>query len=1184
MSTSAPLFDAVTDPLHPHCEPSDANATCNLRPGVNERAAAGFPQLPGYEILEELGRGGMGVVYRAWQRSLQRTVALKMILGGAFAGKQEIDRFRSEAMAIARLHHPHLLSIYEIGANENLPFYAMEYVAGGNLARRLNGKPIEPRVAAGLVRALTEAMDYAHRNGIVHRDLKPANILLAGQPDTPLEACIPKITDFGVAKLLDDDTGHTRTGDILGTPHYMAPEQAVGDSAKVGPTADVYSLGAILYELLAGRAPFHGYDGAAVLIRITREDPARPSYYVRGLPRDLQTICMKCLEKMPGQRYASAAALADDLGRYLKNEPIQARPASMADRAFKWARRRPAWAAVLGMTMALVLVAFAAMTVLWRQAVDHAAAQDELLSALKVSRAGDYLERGVHLAQKGDVRRGMHLMLRALEVADEIQDAEPQAKLLVPVIRLNLSAWGQCVNTREAKLAHRGWAWDVGFSADGKLAVTAGRDGLVKFWDAETAEQVGEALEHPYPVWSFAFYPDGRTLFTLCGDQKAKVGALHVWNADPNRPGHYSPRGKPLAFASDSFILRMNARGDRLWVTSFEAGNAALVGFDAQAEGSGLTRVAEFEDAQADGAFSPDGKTLATISGSRPKPGNRVNLWDAATGSATGAPLELAGAARFAEFSKDGRFVIVGNATGESVAQGESSVLQVRDWAKQRWVAKSPPLFGRLKAIAIAPSGQMFAASIYEYAPGQKESDPVQAVGGHVTLWQLHADGKIDSYGQPLRTEDAVWSMQFSPDNRFLLAGARNSGAFLWSVANCQRLLPVQWHEGNCVKVAFRGDGKQVVTASAGGNNYAAARLWEMPAFGHIGQPMPQPTPVRRAFWDADGRHAWLACGETLNRWHPERGLMTEEHRLERIAYFANPTKDPCRFVLDFGENDLASFNRDTGACEKLANFNPQRAGRNYMLEFQPHLERILQHWNKPSKFRILNYAGEALTPIVSDPGHEFLAWHFSPDGKTLAIAQGETNKPACRLRLYDSANLALLSEFPLQQTVITMAYSPDGTTIALGGPDRQVLRLDVRTGEFHGPPLLLETNIVHAGYVRDNRLMYTCGEKGHILLWDAPTGKRIGPAFEHFADLAQIVVHPNGDRLLTATTSRMAMTWRFPESAAGSLDQIRLWVETLTGMEMNVNDTITPLDANRLGLKRRQLAQICETQIRRRS
>ena len=331
LRTSArPPGDEIDDLPVP--EPTETEATRCLLPGGAARGGPA-PRVPGYEILEELGRGGMGVVYKAWQRSLQRTVALKMILGGSFAANEELERFRGEAMAVARLHHPHLLSIYEIGENQHLPFYAMEYMEGGSLARRLNGTPIDPRVAAKLVRSLAEAMDYAHKNGIVHRDLKPANILLAGNADTPLDACIAKITDFGIAKYLHEETNYTRTGDILGTPHYMAPEQATGYSADVGPTADVYSLGAILYELLTGRAPFHGYEGAAVLIRLAREDVERPSYYVRGLPRDLQTICLKCLEKDAGQRYTSAGALAEDLGRFLRDEPIRARPASLPDRA-----------------------------------------------------------------------------------------------------------------------------------------------------------------------------------------------------------------------------------------------------------------------------------------------------------------------------------------------------------------------------------------------------------------------------------------------------------------------------------------------------------------------------------------------------------------------------------------------------------------------------------------------------------------------------------------------------------------------------------------------------------------------------------------------------------------------------------------------------------------------------------
>ena len=315
------------------------------------------PAIAGYEILEELGRGGMGVVYKARQVRLDRPCALKMILGGAHAGPEAAARFLAEAQAIARLQHPHIVQIHHIGEAEGLPFFELEYVDGGSLDRTLDGTPWTARRAAGLVELLAGAVAEAHRLGIVHRDLKPANILLTADGT-------PKITDFGLAKSLGADSGLTATDSIMGSPSYMAPEQAAGQTKQLGPPADVYALGATLYELLTGRPPFRGATILETLEQVKTVEPVPPSRLVPGLPRDVETIALKCLQKEPGKRYDSAAALAEDLRRFLDGEPIVARPVPAWERAWRWCRRHPAPAAL---TAAVVLVAALGLAgILWQ--------------------------------------------------------------------------------------------------------------------------------------------------------------------------------------------------------------------------------------------------------------------------------------------------------------------------------------------------------------------------------------------------------------------------------------------------------------------------------------------------------------------------------------------------------------------------------------------------------------------------------------------------------------------------------------------------------------------------------------------------------------------------------------------------------------------------------------------------
>jgi serine/threonine protein kinase len=355
---------------------------------------AALPQsIPGYDILGMLGRGGMGVVYKARQVSLNRVVALKMLLAGEHASPRLLDRFRSEAEAVAQLHHPNIVQLYEFGKAGELPFFALEYIEGGSLAAKLR-EGLQPyRDSAQLVTTLARAVHYAHQRGIIHRDLKPANILLQElTTETPrhredkkderremtstsfsssrclrvsVVSCIPKITDFGLAKRLERSDGPTQTGDVLGTPSYMAPEQASGVSRHVGPATDIYALGAILYELLTGQPPFRGPTASDTLVKVLSEDPVPPRRLQRGIPKDLETICLKCLQKKPDHRYRTAEQLADDLERFRAHQPIHARRARPWERVWKWARRRPTTGTLAALFVLLLLLGAGAAFWYW---------------------------------------------------------------------------------------------------------------------------------------------------------------------------------------------------------------------------------------------------------------------------------------------------------------------------------------------------------------------------------------------------------------------------------------------------------------------------------------------------------------------------------------------------------------------------------------------------------------------------------------------------------------------------------------------------------------------------------------------------------------------------------------------------------------------------------------------------
>jgi serine/threonine protein kinase len=382
-----------------------ADRKTNLRLAASEHR---LPEVAGYEIIEEIGRGGMGVVYRARQLGLQRTVALKMVLTGFHAEPKNLARLRAEAATLARLQHPNIVQIYDVGEAAGRPYFVFEFVAGGSLAQHLRGQPQPIRAASQLVETLARAVQAAHANGVIHRDLKPANILLKSDegdrltddknsepsdsfdPDRRSPFNLPKITDFGLAKCIGDEDegpashGLTVTGDLLGTPNYMAPEQAMVRRQPVGPTADVYALGAILYELLTGRPPFTGETPLTTVLQVLHNEPVPVTRLQPNVPPDLETICLKCLRKDSRQRYGSALDLAEDIGRFLRDEPIRGRPVGVVEKLWHWVRHHPATttllvAGLLAPVIALITLSLLSTRLVRSSALESAAQQAELL-------------------------------------------------------------------------------------------------------------------------------------------------------------------------------------------------------------------------------------------------------------------------------------------------------------------------------------------------------------------------------------------------------------------------------------------------------------------------------------------------------------------------------------------------------------------------------------------------------------------------------------------------------------------------------------------------------------------------------------------------------------------------------------------------------------------------------------
>jgi WD40 repeat protein len=710
-------------------------------------AAALPPALvPGYEVLGEVGRGGMGVVYMARQVKLDRVVALKMILAGGHSTAEARSRFETEAHAVARLQHPGIVQIHEFGEVDGLPFFSLEYMEGGSLQQALAGKPLPPRQAALLAEHLARAVQFAHERGIVHRDLKPANVLLTGEPGpvragsatsggadgTGLANLVPKITDFGLAKLLDSDSRQTHSGAVLGTPCYMAPEQAEGQSGQVGPWTDIYALGAVLYEMLTGRPPFLGVSVLDTLGQVSAREPLPPRRLQPRVPRDLETVCLKCLEKLPGRRYASAKELAEDLERFLSDRPVRARPTSPVEKTLRWAHRQPLTAALVGLVLLLGLGCLAGILAAWRGAVvarEHAQDQAEA--------------RRLAYQAEADARQQAERLLyfSGIALADrELRGGKPAwARRQLELCPAPLRLWEHHYLDRLVRgkgpavwKAHERAISCLAFAPKAPLLASASGDGTVRLWQVPAGRQVRELTAHPDGVNWVCFSPDGRQLASGGDDQ-----TVTLWHTDSGKPwkrlkGHpqsisaivYHPEGRLLACAT----FESYAAGE-VWLWDVERGVVRQRYRGHTGEVGGL-------------AYSSDGRLLASTS------------YDCTVRLLDGLTLQ--------------------------------EVLVFRGHAFP------------VSSVAFSPDGRLAAS-----AAGRSEaSRPDQE---EVLIWQTRTGKVVHRLQGHQRRPTTV---AFSPDGARLATAGLDREIKLWDVATGQEVLTLNGHSDSVLHLAFSPDGR----------------------------------------------------------------------------------------------------------------------------------------------------------------------------------------------------------------------------------------------------------------------------------------------------------------------------------------------------------------------------------------
>jgi hypothetical protein len=638
----------------------------------------------------------MGVVYEARQISLNRTVALKMILAGRLASEADVRRFHLEAEAAANLDHPGIVPIFEVGQHEGQHYFSMGFVEGQGLAQKVAAGLPPPREAAALVREVAEAVRYAHDRGVIHRDLKPQNILLDAHGR-------PKVTDFGLAKRLQVDGDLTACGQVMGTPGYMPPEQAEG-RPDIGPPADVYSLGAVLYHLLTGRPPFQAASAADTLLQVIGREPVPPRQLNAGVPRDLETICLKCLEKSPARRYTSAADLGEDLRRYLAGEPILARPVGPVARLVKWVHRAPVVAGLLAAVLAALIVGIAASSHFAIKAAARARDAEHQTTLAREERGRAERQTEIARAESLASRRHLHaarmnLLERDWENGDlglafDLLAAEQPDRTGPPDLRgFEWYFWRSRLPANRLTLkGHSGIVTSVAYSPDGALIASSDGEnlrpdvpGVVKLWDAATGREVRTLSGHERFVYMVRFSPDGRWLVSASAD-----ATVRVWDTATGRTLHtlrghrgavygvvFSPDGRRLASAGDDATVRV-------WDPETERELRALTGHNGRVHCI---------------AFRPDGQRLASGGSDR-----TVRIWDPG-GTQLGVLSGHSAAILTIDYSPDGRRLATG---------GEDRTVRIWDEAKRRELHCLRGHGSTVTAVRFSPDGLRLASTAYD--------------------------------------------------------------------------------------------------------------------------------------------------------------------------------------------------------------------------------------------------------------------------------------------------------------------------------------------------------------------------------------------------------------------------------------------------------------------------------------